>query len=101
MAGARGKGALIYFADHFISVGDKKHVYQVCALSATDKLVTWLTQISYSLYVIQYQIAIKQDVTESCKLEDIIDEAEEGLITCRKLYPDAIAFITKTDSNKI
>jgi hypothetical protein len=43
MAGARGKGALIYFADHFISVGDKNHRFQVGELSAIDKLVTWIT----------------------------------------------------------
>ena len=29
------------------------------------------------------------------------DEVEEGLIAYRKLHPDAIAFFTKTDWNKI
>jgi hypothetical protein len=31
----------------------------------------------------------------------MIDEADEGLIAYRKLHPDAIAFFTKTDWNKI
>jgi hypothetical protein len=31
----------------------------------------------------------------------MIDEAEEGLIAYRKLNPDAIAFFTKADWNKI
>jgi hypothetical protein len=31
----------------------------------------------------------------------MIEEAEEGLIAYRKLHPDAIAFFTKSDRNKI
>lgn len=58
MARARGKGSLIYFADHFISVGDKNHRFQVGELSAIDKLVIWITQINYAQNVIEYQIAI-------------------------------------------
>jgi hypothetical protein len=38
---------------------------------------------------------------QSYKFEDIKDEAKKGLITYRKLYPDAIAFFAKTDWNKI
>jgi hypothetical protein len=31
----------------------------------------------------------------------MIDEAEEGLVAYPKLHPDAIAFFTKSDWNKI
>ncbi len=34
------------------------------------------------------------------KFDEMIDEAEEGLISYRKIHPFAIAFFTKTDWNK-
>ena len=43
-------------------------------------------------------------VTDAAKkqaLRLMEDEAKEGLIAYRKLHPDAIAFFTKTDWNKI
>ena len=58
MARARRKGALIYLAAHFTSVGDKMHPFWDGDLSAIDKLVTWITQINYALIVIEYQIAM-------------------------------------------
>lgn len=57
MARARRKGALIYLAAHFTSVGDRMHPFWDGDLSAIDKLVTWITQIIYFQNVIQYQLA--------------------------------------------
>jgi hypothetical protein len=42
-----------------------------------------------------------EDDAETDKFDDMIDEAEQGLIAYRKLHPDAISFFTKTDWNKI
>ena len=42
-----------------------------------------------------------EDDAETDQFDDMIEEAEEGLIAYRKLHPDAIAFFTKTDWNKI
>ena len=58
MAGARGKGALIYLAGHVISFGNNKHRFKVSELSTINKSITWITQISYAQNVIKYQVAI-------------------------------------------
>ncbi len=84
-----------------ICVGDKEHSYSIGELSAIDRLVAWITQISYAQNEIEDQIAMYEDDAETDKFDDMIDEAEEGLIAYRKLHPDAISFFTKTDWNKI
>ena len=46
-------------------------------------------------------MAMYEDDTEADQFDDMIDEAEEGLIAYRKLHPDTIAFFIETDWNKI
>jgi hypothetical protein len=46
-------------------------------------------------------MAMYEDDAEADQFDDMIDEAEEVLIAYRKLHPDAIAFFTKADWNKI
>lgn len=68
-----------------------------------------ITSILNDLYKDGYLICVGdkelntmyEDDAETDKFDDMIDEAEEGLIAYRKLHPDAIAFFTKTDWNKI
>jgi hypothetical protein len=84
-----------------IFLGVKEHSYSIGELHAIDRLVVWITQISYAQNEIEDQIAMYEDDVETDKFDDMIDEAEEGLIDYRKLHPDAIAFFTKTDWNKI
>ena len=38
-----------------------------------------------------------EDDAEVDQFDDMIDDAEEGLIAYRNLHQDAIAFFTKTD----
>ena len=42
-----------------------------------------------------------EDDAETDQFDDMIDEADEGLIAYIKLNPDTIAFFTKADWNKI
>lgn len=91
----------LYKEGYLICVGDKQHSYSIGGLRAIDRLVVWITQISYAQNEIEDQIAMFEDHAETDKFDDMIDEAEEGLIAYRKLHPDAIAFFTKTDWNKI
>ena len=91
----------LYKNVYLICVGDKEHSYRLGELRAIDRLVVWIAQISYSQSEIEDQIAMYEDDAETDKFDDMIDEAEEGLIAYRKLHPDAIAFFTKTDWNKI
>ena len=91
----------LYKNVYLICVGDKEHSYRLGELRAIDRQVVWIAQISYSQSEIEDQIAMFEDDAETDKFDDMIDEAEEGLIAYRKLHPDAIAFFTKTDWNKI
>ena len=91
----------LYKDGYLICVGDKEHSYSIGELRAIDRLVAWITQINYAQNEIEDQIAKYEDDAETDKFDDMIDEAEEGLIVYRKLHPDAIAFFTKTDWNKI
>jgi hypothetical protein len=91
----------LYKDGYLICVGDKEHSYSIGELHAIDRLVVWIMQISYAQNEIEDQIAMYEDDVETDKFDDMIDEAEEGLIDYRKLHPDAIAFFTKTDWNKI
>lgn len=91
----------LYKDGYLICVGDKEHSYSIGELRAIDRLVVWITQISYAQNEIEDQIAMYEDDAETDKFDDMIDEAEEGLISYRKLHPDAIAFFIKTDWNKI
>jgi hypothetical protein len=86
---------------YLICVGVKEHNYSIGEFRAIDRLVVWITQISYTQNEIEDQIAMYEDAADTEKFDDMIDEAEEGLIDYRKLHPDAIAFFTKTDWNKI
>ena len=86
---------------YLICVGDIEDSCSIGELRAIDRLVVWITQISYAQNEIEDQIAMYEDDAETDKFDDMIDEAEEGLIAYRKLHPDAIAFFTKTDWNKI
>ena len=91
----------LYKNVYLICAGDKEHSYSLGELRAIDRLVVWIAQISYSQGEIEDQIAMYKDDAKTDKFDDMIDEAEEGLISYRKLHPDAIAFFTKTDWNKI
>ena len=91
----------LYKNVYLICVGDKEHSYSLGELRAIDRLVVWITQISYALNEIEDQIAMYEDDAETERFDDMIEDAEEGLIAYRKLHPDAIAFFTKTDWNKI
>jgi hypothetical protein len=82
-------------------VGDQEHCYSIGELRAIDRLIVWITQISYANEEIEDQIAMYDEYADTDKFKDMIEEAEEGLIAYRKLHPDAIAFFTKTDWNKI
>ena len=91
----------LYKNVYMICEGDKEHSYRLGELRAIDRLVVWLAQINYSQNEIEDQIAMYEDAADTEKFDDMIDEAEEGLIAYRKMHPDAIAFFTKTDWNKI
>jgi hypothetical protein len=45
-----------------------------------DRLVVWITQTSYAQNEIEDQIAMYEDDAETDKFDDMIYEAEEGLI---------------------
>ena len=91
----------LYKNVYLICVGDKEHSYRLGELRAIDRLVVWIAQISYSQSEIEDQIAMFEDDAETDKFDDMKDELEDGLIAYPKLHPDAIAFFTKTDWNKI
>jgi hypothetical protein len=82
-------------------VGGQEHCYSIGELRAIDRLIVWITQISYANEEIEDQIAMYEEYADTDKFEEMIEEAEEGLIANRKLHPDAIAFFIKTDWNKI
>ena len=91
----------LYKEGYLICVGEKEHSYSIGELRVIDRLVAWITQISYAQSEIEDQIAIYEEYAETDKFDDMIDEAEEGLITYRKLHPDAIDFFIQTEWNKI
>ncbi len=91
----------LYEDGYEICVGDQAHCYSIGELRAIDRLIVWITQISYANEEIEDQIAMYEEYADTDKFEEMIEEAEEGLIAYRKLHPDAIAFFTKTDWNKI
>ena len=91
----------LYKNVYLICVGDKEHSYSLGELRAIDRLVVWIAQISYSQSEIEDQIAMYEDDAEADQFDDMIEEAEKGLIAYRKLHPDAIALFTETDWNKI
>ena len=82
-------------------MGGQEHCYSIGELRAIDRLIVWITQISYANEEIEDQIAMYEEYADTDKFEEMIEEAEEGLIANRKLHPDAIAFFIKTDWNKI
>ena len=84
-----------------IFLGDQEHCYSIGELRAIDRLIVWITQISYANEEIEDQIAMYEEYADTDKFEEMIEEAEEGLIAYRKLHPDAIAFFIKSDWNKI
>jgi hypothetical protein len=91
----------LYKGGYLICEGDKVHSYIIDKLRAIDSLVAWITQIRFAQNEIEDQIALYEDDAETDRFDDMIEEAEKGLIAYRKLHPDAIAFFTKTDWNKI
>jgi hypothetical protein len=91
----------LYEDGYEICVGDQEHYYSIGELRAIDRLIVWITQISYANEEIEDQIAMYEENADTDRFEEMIEEAEEGLIAYRKLHPDAIAFFTKTDWNKI
>lgn len=91
----------LYEDGYEICVGDQEHCYSIGELRAIDRLIAWITQISYANEEIEYQIAMYEEYADSDKFEEMIEEAKEGLITYSKLRPDAISFFIKSDWNKI
>ena len=82
-------------------MGDQEHCYSFRYLRAIIRLIVCISQISNANEEIEYQIAIYEEYADIDKFEEMIEEAEEGLIAYRKLHPDAIAFFTKAECNKI
>lgn len=91
----------LYEDGYEICVGDQEHCYSIGELRAIDRLIAWITQISYANEEIEYQIAMYEEYADSDKFEEMIEEAKEGLIAYSKLRPDAISFFIKSDWNKI
>jgi hypothetical protein len=91
----------LYEDGYEICVGDQEHSYSIGELRAIDRLIVWITQISYANEEIEDQIAMYEEYADTDKFEEMIEEAEEGLVAYRKLHPDAIAFFIKTGWNKI
>jgi Mg2+ and Co2+ transporter CorA len=91
----------LYEDGYEIYVGDQEHCYSIGELRAIDRLIVWITQISYANEEIEDQIAMNEEYADTDKFEEMIEEAKEGLIAYRKLHPDAISFFIKSDWNKI
>ena len=91
----------LYEDGYEICVGDQEHYYSIGELRSIDRLIVWITQISYAKEEIEDQIAMYEEYADTDKFEEMIEEAEEGLVTYRKLHPDAISFFIKSDWNKI
>ena len=84
-----------------ICVGDQEHFYSIGELRAIDRLIAWISQISYANEEIEDQIHMYEEYADTDKFEEMIDEAEDGFIAYRKLNIDAISFFIKKDWNKI
>lgn len=65
----------LYKDGYLICVGDKEHSYSIGELRAIDRLVVWITQISYAQNEIEDQIAMYEDDAETDKFDDMIEEA--------------------------
>lgn len=91
----------LYKDGYEICVGDQEHCSSIGELRPIDRLIVWITQISYANKEIEDQITMYEEYADTDKFEEMIEEAEEGLIAYRKLHPDAISFFIKTDWNKI
>lgn len=81
----------LYREGYLICVEEKEHSYNIGELRAIDRLILWITQISYAQSEIEDQITMYEDDAETNKYDEMIDEAEDGLIAYRMLQPDAIA----------
>jgi hypothetical protein len=91
----------LYEDGYEICVGDQEHCYSIGKFRAIDRLIVWITQISYANEEIENQIATYAEYADTDKFEELIEEAEEGLIAYRKLHPNVIDFFIKSHSNKV
>ena len=58
----------------------RSHYYSIGELRAIDRLIVWITQISYANEEIEDQIAMYEEYADTDKFEEMIEKAEEGLI---------------------
>ncbi len=91
----------LYEDGYEVVIGDNEHSYTVGELRVTDRLIAWITQINYAHDEIENQKIMHNEFADYDKYYQMITEAEEGLMTYRKLHPDGIDFFIKSHWNKV
>ena len=84
-----------------IVVGDEDCNYTIGELRAIEKVLAWVTQMNYAIEKKEMASLFFEESFDTSMFDVLMEEAVMGLIRYRKLHPDAIAFFTKTDWNKI
>lgn len=91
----------LYEDGYEVVVGDSKHSYTIGELRVIDRLIAWITQITYAHGEIENQKIKHNQFADYDKYYQMITEAEESLKAYRKLHPDGIDFFIKSDWNKV
>lgn len=91
----------LYEDGYEVVVGDSQHSYTIGELRVIDRLIAWITQITYAHDEIENQKIMYNEFADLDKYYQMITEAEEGLKAYRKLHPDGIDFFIKSDWNKV
>ena len=75
---------------YIIMVGGKEYNYTIGELRAIEKLIVWATQIAYAEEQIEMEHALHEENADTVRYDELVKEAQQGLITYRKLHHDAI-----------
>jgi len=86
---------------YIIMVGGKEYNYTIGELRAIEKLIVWATQIAYANEKIEMEHALHEEDADTEIYDELVKEAQAGLITYRKLLHDAIPFFIMTSWNTI
>jgi hypothetical protein len=75
-----------------IIMGSSNYNYSIGELRAIEKLIAWISQILYAESLIQNEIEVYGEEAELEMYEEMIKDAEKGLLVYRDIHPDGISF---------
>ena len=79
-------------AGYKIKMGSSEYNYTIGELRAIEKLIAWSTQIYYAENLIQREIDLEGENAELEIWDEMITDAEKGLLEYQDIHPDGIPF---------